>query len=341
MTQQQAQTINLAEMEQMSSKGILLKYRRKSDKTIYSVKSIMIPNGSSPRASHHPLVLHNENLLKFPHNNLAKYYGYAEKPERDHTELLLFFEESEGTLTDYLQNNKLNKEDVGNMINGLIDVLMYVDRYAFALPCFISLNNILVTKEKKSRVFKLFGTLPYDEERIISDADLKWVAPEVYEKYKLKKSHLYINEEKAIFYSVGIVVIYAVLKEMITEGRDQVRGDKFTELNEIRENRLITDMKTKLASYVGDKGLLDIIDKLLVYNEKGRNDFRVWRLKYNENLAKKIGVPEQTNNDFKSTNESKVSLLDDTNVNGTKNNHELLILTDEKKDACCAGCSIF
>jgi len=320
-------------MEKVPNKGTLLKYKRKSDKAIFSVKPIMIPNGSSPQAAQHPLVLHNEYMLKFPHNNLAKYYGYAERQESDYTEVLLFFEESEGILTDYLQDNKLNKEDVNSMVNGLIDVFMYIDRHAFALPSHISLNNILVIKTGfRSRCFKLFGTLPYDEDKNVNESDLKWVAPEVYEKYKLKRSHLYINAEKAVFYSLGIVIIYAVLKDLITEGRDQIQGDKFTGMNEVRENRAITDAKAKFASKVSDKALLNIIEKLLVYSDKGRNDFRVWRLK-NENSLLGVKAADQTH-DFRSTNESKDSI-----AGGAQ---ELVIEGDEKNGACCnSNCNIF
>jgi len=275
--------INLDDMECLSNQGILHKYARKSDGTLYSVKSAVIPENTKPE--HHPLVQNLEKLSKFPHPSLPKYYGWASKKGEGFTEVLIFLEDSEGSIADYLKESRFTKDEILRMASELIEVLIFLDREAYALPSYLSPYNVLVSKDSSGRIhFKPFGSLPHDDNRRLTEEDLKYTAPEMYERLRLKRTHLNINPEKAVFYSLGILILYCGTQDLITNGRDGVDTAHFTTRNHERETEAATYARTKLLSMYNDNKLNEALGKLLVYSDKERADFRIWQLSQRDSV---------------------------------------------------------
>lgn len=268
--------IDLHDMECLHAEGILHKYARRSDGALFSVKSLSIPENSRPE--HHPLIQNLQKLAPHPHPNLPKYYGYATRPEGNSTQLLVFLEDSEGALSDYLQHTKLSREELSRLVNEMIEVLIFMDRTAYALPSTLSPYAILVSKDTSGRThFKPFAALTYDDSRGISEGDLKFSAPEVFERANLRRTHLNINAEKAVFYSLGVLTLYCATQDVITSARTGIESSHFTTRNNEIESEAANLVRTKVFSQTNDPILDAILKRLLIYNEKERPDFRVWQ----------------------------------------------------------------
>lgn len=269
--------INLNDMECLSNQGILQKYVRKSNGTIYSVKSVIVPDGAKPE--HHPLVQNLEKITKYSHPNIPKYYGWASKKDEGFTEVLIFLEDSEGSLSDYLKDNRFTKDDISRLATELLDVLIFLDREAYALPSYVTPYNVLVTKDPSGRIhFKPFGSLPHDDNRRLTEEDLKYTAPEMYERLRLKRTHINVNAEKAVFYSLGILILYCGTQDLISNGRDGVDTSHFSTRNHERETEAATYSRTRLLSIYNDNKLNEMLGKFLIYSDKERADFRIWQL---------------------------------------------------------------
>jgi len=268
--------LDLNDMECLHAEGILHKYARKSDGAMFSVKPVLIPQNSKPE--HHPLIQNLQKLAPHPHPNLPKYYGFATKPSGDSTQVLVFLEDSEGALSDYLVHTKLSREELSRLVTEMIDVLIFMDRTAYALPSTLSPYSILVSKDASGRAhFKPFAALTFDESRGIAEGDLKYSAPEVFERASFRRTHLNINAEKAVFYSLGVLALYAATQDLITDGRTGIDASHFTTRNNERETEAATYVLKKILSQTNDAILDANLKRLLIYNEKERPDFRVWQ----------------------------------------------------------------
>jgi len=268
--------IDLHDMECLHAEGILHKYARRSDGALFSVKTLSIPEGSNPE--HHPLIQNLKKLAPYPHPNLPKYYGYATKPEGHSTQLLVFLEDSEGALSDYLLHTRLSKEELSRLVNEMIEVLIFMDRTAYALPSTLSPYSILVSKDASGRIhFKPFAALTYDESRGITEGDLKFSAPEVFERASFRRTHLNINAEKAVFYSLGVLALYCASQNLITDARTGIDASHFTTRNAGRETEEANYARKNVLSMTGDHALDGILKRLLIYSDKERPDFRIWQ----------------------------------------------------------------
>jgi len=327
------QRINLADMEPRSTKGSLQKYARKTDKTIFIVKTLTLPENTS--IENFPLIQNCENLSRHSHPNLAKYYGFAVEKENNSTKLLLFFENAEGSLADFLQNNRLNKKEASNLFHGLLQALIYIDRHAYCLPSYITPHNILIVKDSKGeKHFKLFGTLSYDEDQTINEEGLKWSAPELYDKMKFQRKTLYINAEKAVFYSLVILVLYSTVKEMITKERIKTEEKNFLTVNQVKEDKMILQARAKFLSETKDEKLNRIFGKLLVPVEK-RLDFRVWQLKLQNSQTQDTSI-------FSNQVEQGVEGYRlDQSTTELSEFPEKTLFEGKEKAACCETCTIF
>jgi hypothetical protein len=269
-------TLNLQDFQCIHNQGILHKYARKSDGAIFSVKSLIASNQFKPE--HHPVIQTLGKLSQHNHPNLPRYYGYTTTKTDEFTDILVFLEDSEGALFDYLKEKPLTKVEINALANELIDFMIFIDRNAYSLPGYITPYNILVSKDASGKTrFKPFAILPYDENRKASDEDLKWVAPELYERIRLKRLHVTVNAEKAMFYSIGVVILYCSTQDVVTDGRDRIEAAHFTTQNQERETEAVTLAKAKALSLNNDNQLNAILDKLMVYSDKERADFRIWQ----------------------------------------------------------------
>jgi len=327
------QRINLSEMEPRSTKGSLQKYTRKSDKTVFLVKTLNLPSNTS--IENFPLIQNCENLSRHSHPNLAKYHGYAVEKENNNIKVLIFFEDCECSLADYLQNNRLTQSEVNTLFQDLLKVLIYIDRHAYALPAYITPNNILLAKDTKGkRHFKLFGTISYDEDQVINEEDLKWAAPEVYDKVKFQRKKVYVHTEKAVFYSLGVLALYSTVKEIITKERNKTGEANFLNVNQEKENKAIILARSKFLSEIKDEKFNKILGKLLVPVDK-RLDFRVWQLKQQTKQAQ-----DMSNSSNVQPEQTEGLRLDQSTSDGISEFHEM-VLEGKEKAACCEGCAIF
>lgn len=292
-----AGTILLADMECLSDTGILRKYQRKSDGTMFSVQTIITEDDSQPQF--HPNILSLENLSKFHHPNLAKYYGYALKSVEDKIHILVFLEDSKGALIDYIQNNELTTEEATDLTQELAEVLMFIDKATNTLPAYITPSSVLVSKDKDgNHHFKLFRALFIDSMGRIDEEDYKWMAPELYERAKYEKFTIVISTDKAVLYSVGLIVLYSVTKEVITQGRNEIASEQFSSVNPQQEKDLISKGLETMYTKHADGKLNEVVRHLLAYGDRKRADFETWQIKYrtvNTNLDISMQHTDQLN----------------------------------------------
>jgi len=340
-----AGTILLADMECLSDSGYLHQYKRKSDGALFSVQTLITNDDSQPQF--HPNILSLENLSKFSHPNLAKYHGYALKSVEEQIHILIFLEDSKGSLADYIKDNELTNEEASNLAQELADALMFIDKSTNTLPLYLTPSSVMITEDANgNHHFKVFRTLFFDSMGRNDEDDFKWMAPELYERAKFEKFNIVINTEKCVLYSVGLLVLFAVAGEVIGKGREEMAMEQYPKANSKREKDLVTSGLEKIYLRYSDSKLNETLRNMLAYNDKKRPDFQSWQVKYrtlgNNNLDISLQQADQFNdskygwfNDGAVMRVSRVSV-----ANGKKSATGGKAAAAAKRDECLT-CSIF
>jgi len=272
------QKLSKDDFERIESHSSLEKFRKRADGSLYTGKSLVVSENYPPES--HPIITTLEKIMKVKHPCLPQCFGYFVLKNQGFDEIIVLLEYCESTLAEFLAKRELSSAELKGLLQQIVEITMILDRDALVTPAYITPYNILITTDMSGKLqFKLFGIIPYNEERMIPSEELRWTAPELFERQSYKKIHININPEKALFYSIGILFIYAALKQFfITEGRELYSSSEFPNSNPAREQASINECLQKLRVFGDGAYFEQVLSKFLTYNHQSRPDFRIWRL---------------------------------------------------------------
>jgi hypothetical protein len=209
---------------------ITLKCIRKRDKKACCAKVI-------PFAEKYQGLLSFLQALKGPRSShFLKCFGYTSQiKEGTNTEVpMLIFEDYQFTLTEYLAKQNLNKQEYQRLSATLADVISRLKKdLPRVFPC-ITPDSIGIQIIDNKIQFKIIEMYIYDKAPAIQNAEInKWVAPEIFnilnfEQGKYHNPFEADNNIKSLLFSVGLVLLFAADRTIITEERKKVtKKDEF------------------------------------------------------------------------------------------------------------------
>jgi serine/threonine protein kinase len=253
----------------------LLKFRRRSDHV--TVSAIAYSGKKWSSAVNEAFFQNLEALNLLSHPNIVKTLGHSIRDTDDGSELLIFIEQSEGTLGDFMETEILSKDDIKSILRDVILTLSSIEEQLNMSPFFLTPRNIIVGKNYfGDNTFKLFCPMMIENGLNLKPEDAKWTSPELFEKIRFENGPINFKVFKnSVIYSLGLLSIFMITgDETLVQQRDFYNCDEYNA--QIKETEEINIRKyiSESASQLKDPHFMDLILKMLRFFPIDRPDLK-------------------------------------------------------------------